>query len=57
MADKSASPAPLGDAENTPIITHIKKKSNTFDENNFKKIFHKFDERHTLPNVSNKANV
>ena len=27
MADKSASPAPLGDAENTPIITHIKKKA------------------------------
>ena len=33
MTDESASPAPLGDAENKPIITHSEKKSNTHSEN------------------------
>lgn len=36
MTDESASPAPLGDAENRPIITHSEKKSNTSDENSSK---------------------
>lgn len=37
MTDESASPAPLGDAENKPIITHSEKKSNTPGENSSKK--------------------
>ncbi len=39
MADKSASPAPLGDAENKAIITHSEEKSNAPSEffNFFKK--------------------
>ena len=36
MTDESASPAPLGDAENNPIITHSEKKSNTPGENSSK---------------------
>lgn len=36
MTDESASPAPLGDAENKPIITHSEKKSNTPGENSSK---------------------
>ena len=36
MTDESASPAPLGDAENKAIITHSEKKSNTSDENSSK---------------------
>lgn len=37
MTDESASPAPLGDAENKPIITHSEKKSNPSDENSSEK--------------------
>lgn len=37
MTDESASPAPLGDAENKLIITHSEKKSNTPGENSSKK--------------------
>ena len=37
MTDESASPAPLGDAENKPIITHSEKKSNTPGEKSAKK--------------------
>ena len=36
MTDETASPAPLGDAENKSIITHSEKKSNTSDENSSK---------------------
>ena len=38
MTDESASPAPLGDAENKPIITHSEKKSNLSDENSSKEM-------------------